>query len=294
MVWLVFIGNNGVATYRRAINGKATLRDHLGLVSAARFLNTHKAAVVQLQKDRLKSKIDDTADNHGGEHMRCRKQFEVMAPAFMQQPRTVFTVRAFSRNWCISNVHVLQWLADYVGAPIALVHRGRGWCAEYLPRATKESVADKYPPAADDSETEAQAMAHHTWRPADNCIVLYISDDTDAVGGLVFGVELAPQRVQPWAKDIVRLRSPYCAMTNVTKYSIAALRSLDARLFASRAALRCDSKQMQEQQRQMQRLQRNNIIIKKEEEAAAAAGGGDGPPRRSVLFKKIAAVLTAY
>lgn len=273
-VWLVYIGNNGVTAFNCVMQGKATRRDRIGCISTARFLNTYKLEVVQRQKDRMEYDAD-------GERARSRKQFDTMAPAFLRQSSDVFTVRAFSRNWCKANVHVLQWLSDFAGAPVALVHRGCGWVAEYLPRSSGESITHKYPPftAGEEEETEAETMAHHVWRPASNCIVLYIRHDSNAVGGLAFGVELAPERIAPlpWFSTIVRLRSPYCVMADPKKYSINSLRLLQKRIIDTR---RSASDEVDGHGRVTRAMVNNN-----EEKL---------PPRQNALFKMIASALAAY
>jgi hypothetical protein len=307
-VWLVFIGNSGVTAYERAMQGKASRRDYCGHLTAARFLGAQKADVVLQQKDRLKAAAAAAGTNASDENevARSRKQFDVMAPAFLRQPSSVTTVRAFSRIWCSGNVHVLQWLADHAGAPIALVHRGRGWVAEYLPRASRESVTQKYPPFETETETETEIEAMHIWRPASNCIVMYIDENAannaGPAGGLVFGVELAPERIAqlPWVSSIVRLRSPYCAMTRVNKYSPEALQRLDARLSACRAAMRRGAaegsgvggggggkrvKKEEEEEEEEEEEKKK----KKEDQRTYRL-----PVRRQALFKKILAALTAF
>ena len=43
--------------------------------------------------------------------------------------------------WIAANVHALQWFADHFRRPVVFVHRAKGWCLEYAPRAAASAAA---------------------------------------------------------------------------------------------------------------------------------------------------------
>jgi hypothetical protein len=237
--WLVYIGCRGIYDYRQLSAGHKEQ-------CAERALHQHRAAIVQQQSERWRREFERSSCA-GQKAAAARARFGATLVAFNTLNSNVKAERANTEEWCRRHVGVLQWYADYFGCPVVLVHRGKGWCAEFLPRGC-EFPAPTHP------------INEHALELQSNAVVLYMSEDTpppvgaaqqqqrqqqqqqkDAPTRWRFGVELAPERARRarWTSQVVRVddattMQPLCAMS---LYTTAELAALCRRVLSAQAAL---------------------------------------------------------